>query len=237
MIFQSYLSPIQTINAIEDNIRVTQISILPQSNSNCPTTPAPGGTGAFQSYLSPIQTGSSPRHLSSRLSFQSYLSPIQTVPPDCALYARTDFNPTLVQFKQNLARTFCCWFWRISILPQSNSNQGRFVLPTKQREYFNPTLVQFKPVRDCFCHDCICHFNPTLVQFKPPQEKIQEKKEKKFQSYLSPIQTNRLDVWDRFSVTFQSYLSPIQTGGEVWVYDADGRISILPQSNSNFAFL
>ncbi len=76
--FQSYLSPIQTLFTIR---------YMVQSRK-------------FQSYLSPIQTHF--EHFSTLLhaKFQSYLSPIQTTQPDPDRHARQlRFNPILVQFK------------------------------------------------------------------------------------------------------------------------------------------
>ena len=71
-------------------------------------------------------------------------------------------------------------------------------------------------------------FNPTLVQFKRGWRRWSSHRRSGFQSYLSPIQTERDAELFARGLVFQSYLSPIQTAGR----GARGRerigLSILP---------
>ena len=64
-------------------------------------------------------------------------------------------------------------------------------MPVIALDAFNPTLVQFK--LNCFSHwwNARPAFNPTLVQFKLDPFAKQIWAVKYFQSYLSPIQTDR----------------------------------------------
>ena len=86
--------------------------------------------------------------------------------PPGMTFAGHDFNPTLVQFKQYTS-----------------------VIALALLEDFNPTLVQFKHDAHARTLTIRINFNPTLVQFKQFDARPELLNCRKFQSYISPIQT------------------------------------------------
>ena len=86
--------------------------------------------------------------------------------PPGMTFAGHDFNPTLVQFKQYTS-----------------------VIALALLEDFNPTLVQFKHDAHARTLTIRINFNPTLVHFKQFDARPELLNCRKFQSYISPIQT------------------------------------------------
>ncbi len=232
--FQSYLSPIQTLSRWSTwtqviNFNPTLVQFKPdRSREVLPWSQT------FQSYLSPIQTGNLIATLGLDKRFQSYLSPIQTtLGSRTTATFTTDFNPTLVQFKQggpvmimtctdNFNPTLvqfkpgCCGGCMISdVIFQSYLSpiQTGWRRPPdgKSHPHFNPTLVQFKRGIKYDIWSFWCDFNPTLVQFKPEDPPLTDSSFLDFNPTLVQFKPFMFPGWGLTLLEFQSYLSPIQT--------------------------